>query len=155
MPLLVRPATAADYPALYTLVIDAFEPITWQKGVDAAFGPLNGLDWRTRWTLRLENIFKTQIVLVGEEHEVPAAMATAALDRPAALGFIDVLAVGTAFQGRGYGRDMLRGMLDQLRQLGMQHVQLDCLTTNVAGNALYEGEGFVEVARHIRWFRKL
>jgi ribosomal protein S18 acetylase RimI-like enzyme len=155
MPLLIRPATPADYPALHALVIAAFEPITWQTGVDATFGPLNGLDWRTRWALRLDNIFQTQIVLVGEENGAPAALATAALDRAAALALIDVLAVGPAFQGRGYGRAMLRGMLDHLRQLGMQHVQLDCLTTNAVGNALYESEGFVEVARHIRWFRKL
>jgi hypothetical protein len=34
-------------------------------------------------------------------------------------------------------------------------VNLDCLTDNAAGNALYASEGFEEVARHVRWFRKL
>jgi hypothetical protein len=34
-------------------------------------------------------------------------------------------------------------------------VNLDCLTDNDSANALYASEGFEEVARHIRWFRKL
>jgi ribosomal protein S18 acetylase RimI-like enzyme len=50
---------------------------------------------------------------------------------------------------------MLRGIIDHLKSLGCQYVNLDCLTNNDAGNSLYEAEGFMEVARHIRWFRKV
>lgn len=155
MPLLVRIASESDYGALRDLVIDSFDPITWQKPLDDRFGLLNGLDWRARWNQRLTSVFQTQAVLVAEADGELAALATATLDRPAALGFIDILAVGRTFQGQGYGREMLRAMLDHLRELGMQHVHLDCLTTNAAGNELYRSEGFAEVARHIRWFRKL
>jgi hypothetical protein len=42
-----------------------------------------------------------------------------------------------------------------LKSLGCKYVNLDCLTDNDAGNALYDSEGFEEVARHIRWFKKL
>jgi ribosomal protein S18 acetylase RimI-like enzyme len=155
MPLTLRPATPADHVAIERLVIDAFEPITWQKKLDARFGPLNGQDWQQRWHDRLAKIFATQIVLVGELDGLIAAVATMALDQPAALGFIDVLAVGREFQGRGLGREMLRATMQHLQSLGCRYVNLDCLTDNEAGNALYASDGFEEVARHIRWFRKL
>ena len=155
MPLTIRPAATSDFAALESLVIDSFEPITWQKRLDERIGPLNGRDWRERWTMRLQHIFATQVILVGEAGGQLAAMASATVDAESALGFIDVLAVGASFQGRGFGREMLRGMIEHLRSLGCGYVHLDCLCNNDAGNALYASEGFEEVARHIRWFKKV
>jgi ribosomal protein S18 acetylase RimI-like enzyme len=154
MPLTIRPAIAADHDALETMVINSFEPITWQKTLDARFGPLNGCDWRERWQRRLRKIFGTQEVLVGDCEGRLAAMASGTVDRKSALGFIDVLAVSRDFQARGLGREMLRAMIAHLKSLGCEYVHLDCLTNNDAGNALYQSEGFEEVARHIRWFKK-
>jgi ribosomal protein S18 acetylase RimI-like enzyme len=155
MPLTFRNATAADFAGLEQLVIDSFEPITWQKKLDQEFGPLNGRDWRARWHSRLQAAFQTQVVLLGEADGTLAAMASGTADRQAALGFIDILAVARQFQGCGLGREMLRGMIEHLRGLGCQYVHLDCLADNEAGNALYQSEGFQEVARHIRWFKKI
>jgi ribosomal protein S18 acetylase RimI-like enzyme len=155
MNLAVRLATAADFPAVEKMVIDSFEPITWQKKLDANFGPLNDRDWRVRWQARLAHIFQTQIVLVGEAGGALVAMASATVDHDAALGYIDVLAVHRDIQGRGYGRAMLRAMIEHLKTAGCQYVHLDCLSDNDTGNALYQSEGFAEVARHIRWFRKI
>jgi ribosomal protein S18 acetylase RimI-like enzyme len=155
MQLNFRPAVEPDYAVLKAMVIEAFEPITWQKKLDRDFGPLNGRDWPDRWSARLDNIFKSQTVLIGESAGQVAAMASATFDRDAALGFIDVLAVGSKFQGQGLGRQMLRGIIEHLKTLGCQFVHLDCLTDNDVGNALYSSEGFVEVARHVRWFKRL
>ncbi len=155
MPLTVRPATADDQAAVAAMVIDAFEPITWQKRLDERLGPLAGRDWRQRWQARMQHIFQTQIVLIGETGRALCAAATATVDRPSAMGFIDVLAVARRFQGRGLGREMLRATIEHLRSLSCQYVHLDCLTDNDTGNALYASEGFQEVARHIRWFRKI
>jgi GNAT superfamily N-acetyltransferase len=155
MPLLLRLAAADEYPAIEQLVIDSFEPITWQKKLDARFGPLNGRDWRQRWRDRLRHVFETQIVLVGEDGGVLSSVATATVDRKSALAFIDILAVGRPFQWRGLGRDMLLGTIEHLRGQGCQYVHLDCLTDNDTANTLYQSEGFEEVARHIRWFKKL
>jgi ribosomal protein S18 acetylase RimI-like enzyme len=155
MHLHIRLATENDHGAIEKLVIDSFEPITWQKKLDADVGPLNGCDWRQRWSTRLKKIFATQIVLVGEIDNQIAAMASATIDRETALGYIDVLCVGARFQGRGLGREMLLGATEHLKAAGCRYVQLECLTTNDRGNALYESQGFQEVARHIRWFKKL
>ena len=150
-----RLATEDDRAAIERLVLEAFEPITWQKKLDAKFGPLNGRDWEVRWKSRLAKIFESQIVLIGILAGEIAAVATGTVDEAAALGFIDVLAVGRGSQGRGYGREMLRGMIAHYQALGCQYVNLDCLTDNDAGNALYASEGFEEVARHIRWFKQI
>ena len=155
MPLEFRLAAAAEHPRIEELVIDSFEPITWAKKLDATFGPLNGRDWRTRWQARMRRIFATQIMLVGENNSEMVAMSSGTLDRDDALAYIDLLAVDRRFQGRGYGREMLRGMMQHMKGLGALYVNLDCLTDNDTGNALYRAEGFEEVARQIRWFRRI
>jgi RimJ/RimL family protein N-acetyltransferase len=155
MPLVFRPPRPDEYAALERMVIDSFEPITWFKKLDDQFGPLNGQDWRARWHARMENVFRTEILLVGEEDGEVAAFASGTYDDPAKLGFVDLLAVGRKHQGKGYGREMLRGMLAHFRSLGAEQANLDCLCDNSTANALYRSEGFVEVARSIRWFLKL
>jgi len=82
-------------------------------------------------------------------------MSSSTFDRDSALGYIDVLGVSPAFQGQGLGREMLGATIDHLKTLGCRYVNLDCLTDNDGGNALYRNEGFEEMARHIKWFKKL
>jgi ribosomal protein S18 acetylase RimI-like enzyme len=151
----IRPATPPDYPDVEKLVMESFEPVTWARRVDERFGPLNGLDWHARWRLRLRKAFAEQIILVGAVDGVLTAVSTTALDRHAALAYIDILAVARGAQRHGYGRQMLRATIGHMKELGARYVNLECLTGNDNANALYESEGFEEVARHIRWFRKI
>jgi len=155
MPLEFRPARPAEFPQIEQMVISSFEPITWARKLDARVGPLNGRDWRARWQARMRDIFETQIILVGETAGEMAAMSSGTLDRENALAYIDLLAVDQRFRRRGYGREMLRGMMEHMTSLGGLYVHLDCLTDNDTANALYRAEGFEEVARHIRWFRRI
>lgn len=150
-----RLAEPADLPLLRQMIIDSFEPITWFKHLDERFGPLNGCDWRRRWELRLDKVFASQMILVGEVDGEVVAAATGAYDAEPALGFIDLLAVKPSAQGRGYGRTMLRGMLAHLRSLGARYCHLECLTDNDVGNALYRAEGWQLVAQSNRWFIEL
>ncbi|MCW5978153.1 MAG: GNAT family N-acetyltransferase [Bryobacteraceae bacterium] len=155
MTLTFRPATPSDYQRLEKLCIDSFEPITWMKRADESFGPLNGRDWRARWEARFRHAFDTQRVLVGEVDGEVVAFASGTLDEDTRLGFIDLLGVDQRYQGRGYGRQMLRGMLEWMKGQGMVHANLECLVDNEVGNNLYRAEGFSEVARSIRWFIKI
>ena len=155
MPLTFRPARPDEYPALEAMVIDSFEPITWFKKLDERFGPLNGQDWRARWHTRMQNVFRTEMILVGEAGGEVVALASGTYDEASRLGYIDILAVRQDLQGRGYGREMLRGMLAHFKSLGAEQANLECLADNDTGNSLYESEGFVEVARSIRWYRPL
>lgn len=155
MALIFRLATPADYQPLEELVLAAFEPITWLKKADERFGPLNGRDWRARWKTRFFNIFETQIVLIGEDQGEIVAIASGTIDRLSKLGYIDLLGIAQRHQGKGYGREMLRGMLRHLKEQGAVHAHLECLTTNEVGNKLYRSEGWEEVAHSIRWFIKI
>src|SRR4051812_34579175 len=111
MPLRFRSADARDHQKIEDMVIDSFEPITWFKKLDSQIGPLNGRDWRVRWQDRMRRVFETEIVLVGESGDSIAAMSSGTIDRDAALGYVDLLAVDRQFYHRGYGRQMLRGMM--------------------------------------------
>jgi len=155
MPLDFRLAEPSEQQKIEDMVIDSFEPITWYKKLDDRIGPLNGRSWRSRWQARMRHAFETQIVLVGKTGGEIAAMASGTFDPDDALGFVDLLAVDRRFHRRGYGREMLRGMMQHMKSLGAQYISLDCLTTNDPANALYRAEGFEEVARQIRWFRRL
>jgi ribosomal protein S18 acetylase RimI-like enzyme len=95
------------------------------------------------------------VILIGETEDGIAAAATGTIDAAVALGFIDLLAVDKRHQGKGYGRQMLRGMLDYFRSQGMQQANLECLTDNERGNALYSSEGWEIVASSHRWFIRL
>jgi ribosomal protein S18 acetylase RimI-like enzyme len=148
MPLTFRPARPGEYDALEAMVIDSFEPITWFKTLDERFGPLNGHE-------RIQNVFRTEMILVGETGGEVVAFASGTYDEACRLGYIDILAVKQSHQGQGYGREMLRGMLAHFQSLGAEQAHLECLSDNDTGNALYRSEGFVEVARSVRWFRRL
>jgi ribosomal protein S18 acetylase RimI-like enzyme len=155
MPLTCRLAVAAEYPRIEGMIIESFEPITWARKLDDQIGPLNGRDWRTRWHARLQHIFATQIILVGETEGEIVAASTGTLDPDSALGYIDLLGVDRRYQGQGYGREMLRGMIAHMKELGALYVNLDCMSDNDTANALYQAEGFEDVVRHIRWFRRI
>jgi ribosomal protein S18 acetylase RimI-like enzyme len=155
MPLEFRPAAAPEYPGIEKMVIESFEPITWFKKLDARMGPLNGRDWRMRWQARMRRVFEAEIILVGETRGEMVAMSSGTFDPDDALAYIDLIAVDRQFQRRGYGREMLRGMLRHMQDLGARYVNLDCLADNDRANALYRAEGFEEVARQIRWFRRI
>jgi ribosomal protein S18 acetylase RimI-like enzyme len=155
MPLTFRLATPSDHPCLEKMVIEAFAPITWFRRVDDLVGPLNGLDWRERWKLRMKSVFQRQVVLVGEAEGEIVAYASGTYDAATRSAFVDLLAVDAAHQSKGYGRQMLRAILAHFKGQGAEHAHLDCLADNDAGNGLYEAEGFQKVAEHFRWWIEL
>jgi ribosomal protein S18 acetylase RimI-like enzyme len=150
-----RSPRSDELPALRAMVIDSFEPITWFKKLDGAFGPLNGKDWSARWEARMDAVFRSELLLVGEVEGEVVAFSSGTYDPATRLGFIDLIAVGLAHQRRGYGREMLRGMMEFLKGRGAEFVNLECLSDNDRANRLYESEGFTAVASSIRWFRRL
>lgn len=150
-----RIAAPAEFPRVEELVIASFEPITWFKKIDERFGPLNGCDWRERWHQRLEKVFATQIILAGEVDGEIAAVSTGTYEASPRLGFIDLLAVDQHYQGRGFGKLMLGGMVEHLRGLGARYVHLDCLMDNEKGMGLYARQGWAPVAGSMKWFLEI
>ena len=112
MALAFRLAEPPDYAALEKLTIESFEPITWLRKVDERFGPLNGRDWRERWRARFQHAFNTQRVLVGEAEGEAGGFCQRHPRQPRRGWALSTCwQLTSRFQGRGYGREMLRGML--------------------------------------------
>jgi ribosomal protein S18 acetylase RimI-like enzyme len=152
---MIRRGTPEDLPRLIEISLAAFGSVTWQRHVDRLFGPLNGLDWRARWRLRVERAMHEQTFLVLVEEGRIAGYACGTADQAAGLGHLDILAVDPAFQGRGCGRRLLHAFEKWVRSEGGSHLTLESLTDNEPANALYRREGFVQVASHFNWFKKI
>ena len=60
--------------------------------------------------------------------------------------------VDPARQGRGYGRSLLRAMIDVARGRGACRVFLEVRPSNPVAVALYEDEGFNEIGRRPRYY---
>jgi ribosomal protein S18 acetylase RimI-like enzyme len=155
MSLEIRLAKPSDYDRLEQLVVDSFEPVTMYRKIEDQFGPFNGKGWRDRWRVRLRKDFKTDIILVGECEGEIVAYAGGRYEAEFRLAFLNVLAVDRRFQGRGFGREILRTMMDYMKEQGAEHIHLDCLADNDSANALYRAEGFQETGRAIYWYAKI
>ena len=66
----------------------------------------------------------------------------------------EILSLGTrhAYQGKGYGRQLLTASCAALAQAGIGHLYLDVAESNVAARALYGGCGFVETGRRAAYY---
>ena len=155
MPLEIRLAKASDYRRLEQLFIDSFEPISLYRKVEERFGPFNGNDWRAQWHLRLRKVFDTEIILVGELEGEIAASAAGTYNPETRLAFLNLLAIDPRFHRRGLGREMLRTMMEYMKEQGAEHMHLDCLADNNSANELYRAEGFQEMGRSIYWYVKI
>jgi len=150
-----RLARRDERESLRRMILEAFEPITWMKRADELFGPFNGLDWRARFSRRLDPLFDHGIVLVGEADNRTQAAALGSYDSASGTGVVDFLAVDPQWQGQGAGRAMLDGMLRHLAGLGATTATLECLAGNEAALTLYRADGWSEIATSIRFFRRL
>jgi ribosomal-protein-alanine N-acetyltransferase len=70
------------------------------------------------------------------------------------LNEAEILSFGTrhAYQGKGYGRQLLTASCAALAQAGIGHLYLDVAETNMAARALYGGCGFVETGRRAAYY---
>jgi len=100
----VRPATAADWPAIERLLIDRDLP---------AAGARSHLDG---------------FVVAAEG---PVVVACAGIERHGAVGLLRSVAVAGSHAGNGLGTKLVRAVLDRARALGLREVYL--LTMSAAG----------------------
>jgi ribosomal-protein-alanine N-acetyltransferase len=63
------------------------------------------------------------------------------------------LGVPPALRRRGWGRVLLRGVLERLAASGVRHVHLEVRAGNTAAQALYRREGFKESGRRRAYYR--
>jgi len=130
----LRPATAADLPAIEAIVGAAYEKYTPRIGKPA--GPM--LD---DYAALVEQAAVTLAVLAGE-----AVGLLVLLDAADHL-LLDNIAVRSDRQGTGLGRRLIAFAEGEARRLGFAELRLYTHVTMVENLALYARLGFVETGR--------
>lgn len=68
------------------------------------------------------------------------------------VGWIESLAVHPDFQGKGFGKILLKIAIDHLLKKGVQEVKLHVISSNQKAVRLYENSGFVREKISSTWF---
>ncbi len=148
---LFRPYRADDLPQLKAIMVEAFDGVSIDQGIEQAFGPINGHDWKWRKARHLDEDVKRdpEGILVAEQDGRILGFVTSWIDREAGIGHIPNISLVPEARGQGLGRQLLERMLDRFRAAGLTHAKIETLVQNVVGNHLYGAVGFREVARQI------
>jgi ribosomal protein S18 acetylase RimI-like enzyme len=152
---MIRRATREDFTAVTDVALASFAAVTWQRTVDELYGPLNGHDWQARWRRRMERALREQVCLVLESSGQIIGFACGWVDSALSLAHLDLIGITPAAQGQGHGRRLLRAMEEAFRAQGAAFLTLESLIANDTANALYKAEGFLQVASHWNWFKKI
>lgn len=59
---------------------------------------------------------------------------------------VESVVVSSRHRGRGYGKELMRGLIEAAKGFGVHHIQLTSHGGRVAANGLYRGLGFLVVA---------
>lgn len=155
--LVIRAYRPADLDVLKALTVDAFEPVSIDRNLEAKFGVMHGHDWRWRKARHIEEDVRRDArgVFVAEVDAEVVGYITTWIDSEAGLGFIPNLAVDARRRGQGIGRRLILHALDHFRSHGLSHARIETLEQNSIGQELYPSLGFQEVARQIHYCVRL
>jgi ribosomal protein S18 acetylase RimI-like enzyme len=153
----IRPFQPADLAVLKAITVEAFEGVAIDHGIEQAFGPINGRDWRWRKARHLDDDAARDPagIFVAEEEGRIVGYITTWQDRAAGLGHIPNLAIRREYRGAGLGRTLIEHALAHFRSAGLTHAKIETLAQNAVGNHLYPSLGFREVARQVHFVAKL
>jgi predicted N-acetyltransferase YhbS len=126
----VRPATAADRPALIPLINSAFSIETFLEGT------------RTD-EVRLAAMMQKGVVLVAEDG-LGQLLACVYTEVRGARGYLGQLAVAPAHQGAGLGRFIVEAAEEHLRRQGCEAVDISVLSLRPDLRPIYRRFGYIE-----------
>ncbi len=152
-----RPYRAADLPVLKAIMVEAFDGVSIDQGIEREYGEINGHDWRWRKARHLDEDAgrDPEGILVAEDEGRILGFVTTWIDRDAGLGHIPNISLIPEARGQGLGRQLLEKALDRFRSAGLTHAKIETLVQNAVGNHLYSSLGFREVARQIHFVAAL
>jgi ribosomal protein S18 acetylase RimI-like enzyme len=154
----IRPCRPDDLPALRELTTAAFGGVSIDHGIEEAFGPVHGHDWRWRKARHVDDDFTRDpaglFVAEGDGGELIGYVSSWS-DAEAGIGHIPNLVVRDEHRGKGIGRELLLHVLAHFRGRGLTHARIETLVQNKVGRGLYESLGFREVARQIHFAMEL
>jgi ribosomal protein S18 acetylase RimI-like enzyme len=154
---LIRPYAPADLDALKRLTTEGFAGVSIDHGIEQAFGPINGHDWKWRKARHIDADVARDAggIFVAEDGDQIVGYVTTWQDRETSIGHIPNLVVAASHRNQGLGRTLLEHALNHFRSIGLTHAKIETLAQNAVGNHLYPSLGFVEVARQVHFVAKL
>jgi len=158
----IRPYQPSDLPYLKALTVEGFAGVSIDHGIEQAFGPINGHDWRWRKARHIDDDVARDAagVFVAEDTDQKnkpqiVGYVTTWQDRASGIGHIPNLAVAASHRNQGLGRALLEHAMNHFRAVGLTHAKIETLAQNAIGNHLYPSLGFLEVARQVHFVARL
>ncbi len=138
-------------------MVDAFDGVSIDQGMEAAFGPIAGHDWRWRKGRHFDDDVRRdpEGIIVAAIADEPVGFISTWIDREAGIGHIPNLSLTPECRGKGVGRRLVELALQRFRDVGICHAKIETLVQNDVGNSLYTSLGFREVARQIHFVAEL
>ena len=152
-----RPCNPDDRTILKTIMVNAFDGVSIDQGIESEFGPINSHDWKWRKARHLDEDFRRDSdgIIVAEHDGVILGFISTWMDRDAGMGHIPNLSLIPERRGQGIGRRLIELALDRFRAAGLTHAKIETLAQNATGNHLYLSSGFREVARQVHFVAEL
>ena len=154
---MIRPYRPADRDALIDITVRAFDGVSIDQNIEAAYGVVHGVAWQERKASHIEADIAANPsgILVFEQGGSPVGFVTCRANHGTHIGSIPNLAVCPEHHSKGIGRRLLSAALDYLRSAGMELVRIETLEQNRRCMALYPKLGFREVARQVHYIKPL
>jgi ribosomal protein S18 acetylase RimI-like enzyme len=134
------------------MTAEAFDGVSIDQGIEHAFGPIAGHDWRWRKMRHVDDDVARDAagMFVAEANDGSiVGFISTWCDTEAGIGHIPNVVVAAGHRGQGLGRELLEHALQHFRNCGLTHAKIETLTQNAVGQGLYTSIGFREVARQI------
>ena len=132
---IIRPLRAEDAPALETFynglgrdTIRLFHPLGWNVSLSDTVGVCEAAARGERYDLVLDHAGS----IVGW-----AFLANMNTDT-----LLFGIGIAETYRGRGFGRRLMQGLIDEALRRGKKHIELTVVQTNIRARKLYENFGF-------------
>ena len=138
-------------------MVDAFDGVSIDQGIERLYGEVNGRDWQWRKGRHLDEDVRRDAegIIVAELDGVVLGFISTWMDREAGIGHIPNISLVPESRGKGIGRRLINLAMDRFREAGLSHAKIETLEQNGIGNHLYTDCGFREVARQVHFVAPL
>lgn len=152
-----RQFCADDLSRLKEIMVEAFDGVSIDQGIEQVFGEVAGHDWKWRKARHLDQDVERDArgIIVAEQDDRIIGFISTWMDMDAGIGHIPNISLVPECRGHGIGRGLIAQALDRFRSAGMSHAKIETLEQNGTGNHLYTDVGFREVARQVHFVADL
>ncbi len=156
--ILIRKAKPEDVESIVQITAEAFEGYTVGYLLEKKYGvKFGGKSWSEWKGAELKAFCESSLprVYVAELNGVVVGYMTYNLDPAKRIGSVGNNAVSPAYQRRGIATNLLKVVLETLKQEGMEYAQVVTMEIDVPARRLYEKAGFEELSKSVHYSMKL